>query len=205
VSVGREQFMRAMLDLTYERGYDAVSVEDIVERAGATRRDFSAIFASKEYCAVAVLDELANDSLQMVQAAYDREAQWPDSLRAAAHAMARWIVENPKGVRFGMVDMLWAGELAKATRDSFFRHYSRMVDGGRAVAKDPESIPPFTAEGTIGSISEMLARRVQRGQADNPYDFIPELMYLAVLPYLGEEAARRELTMPAPEQATRKR
>jgi hypothetical protein len=97
--------------------------------------------------------------------------------------------------------MLWAGELTKAHRDSFYRHFSALVDGGRAVAPDPASIPPFTAEATIGSINEMLGRRVQRGDVVDPRAFIPELMYLAVLPYLGEEAARRELTMPAPEQA----
>jgi AcrR family transcriptional regulator len=192
--------MDAMLDLTLEQGYEAVSVEQVVERAGASRKDFDVIYASKEGCAVAILEELARDSLQTVREAYDRHAQWPDSLRAAAYAIARWIVENPKWVRFGMVEMAWASELTKAIRDDFFRHYSRLVDGGRAVAKNPESVPAFTAEGTIGSITEMIARRLQRGQADDPYEFIPELMYLAVLPYLGEAAARRELTMPAPEQ-----
>jgi AcrR family transcriptional regulator len=190
--------MDAMLDLSFEQGYEAVSVEQVVERAGASRKDFSGIFASKEDCAVAILEELASDNLQTVQDAYDRQAQWPDSLRAAAYAEARWMVENPKWVRFGMLEMLWAGELTKAIRDSFFRHYTSLVDGGRAVAKDPESIPASTAEATIGSITEMIARRLQHGQIDHPREFIPELMYLAVLPYLGEEAARKELTIPAP-------
>jgi AcrR family transcriptional regulator len=194
--------MAAMLDLAFEHGYDAVSVDLVADRAGASREDFSAIFASKEDCAVAVLEELAADNVRTVQAAYDRQDQWPDSLRAAAYAQADWILENPKRVRFGMVEMLWAGELTKAIRDSTFRHYSAMVDGGRAVAKDPASIPAFTAEGTIGSITQMFAKRLQRGPAVDPYEFIPDMMYLAVLPYLGEEAARRELTMPAPEQVT---
>jgi AcrR family transcriptional regulator len=194
--------MDAMLDLTFEQGYEAVSVDDVAKRAGGSREDFRAVFASKEACAIAVLEQLEDDSLQTIREAYDGQDQWPDSLRAAAYALARWMDRNPKGVRFGMVDMLWAGELTKAHRDSFFRHYSALVDGGRAVAKDPESIPPFTAEATIGSINEMLGRRVQRGEAVDPREFIPELMYLAVLPYLGEEAARRELTMPAPEQVT---
>jgi AcrR family transcriptional regulator len=195
--------MKAMLDLSFEQGYEAVSVEQVVQRAGATRRDFSAIFASKEDCAIAILEELASDSLRTVREAYDGQAQWPDSLRAGAYAKARWMIENPKWVRFGMVEMLWAGELTKAIRDSFFRHYSSLIDGGRVVAKDRESIPEFTAEATIGSITEMIARRLQRGEAGDPRAFIPELMYLAVLPYLGEEAARRELTMPEPEQVAK--
>lgn len=101
--------MDAMLDLTVEQGYEAVSVEQVVERAGASRKDFSVFFASKEDCAIAVLEELAGDSLQTVREAYDGQAQWPDSLRAAAHVKARWMVENPKWVRFGMVEMLGPG------------------------------------------------------------------------------------------------
>jgi AcrR family transcriptional regulator len=190
--------MDAMLDLTVEHGYEAVSVDLIAERAGGTRKDFSAHFASKEDCAVAALEELAADNVGKVQAAYDREDQWPDSLRAAAYAQADWILENPKYTRFGMVEMLWAGELTKVTRDNSFRQFTAMVDGGRAVADDPDSIPAFTAEGTVGSITEMFAKRLRRGAGGNPYEFIPELMYLAVLPYLGEEAARKELTIPAP-------
>jgi AcrR family transcriptional regulator len=197
--------MDAMLDLAFEQGYEAVSVEQIAERAGARQEDFSGIFASKEDCAIAILEDLANDSLRTVREAYDGQAQWPDSLRAAAYAKARWMVENPKWVRFGMVEMQWASEMTKAIRDSFYRHYSGLIDGGRAVANDPESVPAFTAEGTIGSITGMLSRRLQRGQIDNPYEFVPELMYLAVLPYLGEAAARRELTMPAPEPVARSR
>jgi AcrR family transcriptional regulator len=200
VRARRKQFMEAMVDLAVEHGYDAVSVQQVLERTGAGREDFDGIFASKEECAVAALEELANDNLQTVQEAYDRQAQWPDSLRAAAYAEARWIVENPKLTRFGMVEMLWAGELAKAIRDSFFGHYRSLIDAGREVAVDPESVPALTAEGTIGSITEMLAKRVQRGRTDDPRKYIPELMYLAVLPYLGEEAAQRELTMPPPEE-----
>jgi AcrR family transcriptional regulator len=199
VSVGREQLMNAMLDLTLEQGYEAVSVEQIVERAGGRRTEFGETFGSKEACAIAVLEELANDNLRTVRAAFDRQARWPDSRRAAAHAEARWIVENPKWVRFGMVEMLWGGEMTRALRDGFFRRYSSMVDAGRAVARDPDSIPAFTAEGAIGSITEMFAKRLQRGGVVDPYEFIPGLMYLAVLPFLGEAAARRELTMPAPE------
>jgi AcrR family transcriptional regulator len=199
MTVARGQFMKAMLDLTFERGYEAVSVEEIATAAGASREDFDIVFASKADCAMAVLEELANDQMRTVRAAYDAGGEWPDSLRAGAYAVAGWLQENPKKVRFGMVEMLWAGELTSAWRDSFFQNYLDMFEAGKAVAKDPDSIPEFTAEGIIGSITGMLARRLQQSSGiGDPQQFIPELMYLAVRPYLGEEAARRELTMPPP-------
>jgi len=42
---------------------------------------------------------------------------------------------------------------------------------------------------------------VREGQgrlSSAPVELVPELMYGAVRPYLGEEAARRELTIPPP-------
>lgn len=120
-------------------------------------------------------------------------------MRAAAYAEARWILENPKWVRFGFVEMLWAGEMTRAVRERTIRRYIEMVDAGREVTENPKAIPALTAEGMIGSITEMLMKKLQRDRPPNPYDFVPELMYLAVRPYLGEEAAQRELTMPRPE------
>jgi AcrR family transcriptional regulator len=190
--------MEAMLDLSFESGYEAVSLEQVVAAAGGERADFDRAFASKQDCAIAVLKDLTNDNLRAAREAYEGEARWPDSLRAAAYAEARWIVANPKKVRFGFVEMLWAGELAQAVREAAIREYIGMVDGGRAVAADPDSIPASTAEAAIGSITEMLMKKLQQGQPPDPWLFVPELMYLAVRPYLGEELAQRELAIPPP-------
>lgn len=192
--------MEAMLDLSFELGYEAVSVDLVVAAAGADRADFDRAFASKQDCAMALLDDITSDNLRAAKEAYEGEERWPDSLRAAAYAEARWISANPKKVRFGIVEMLWAGELTQAVREAAFREYIQMVDGGRAVAANPDSVPASTAEGVIGSITQMLVKKLQQGRRPpNPYDFVPELMYLAVRPYLGEELARRELAIPAPQ------
>ncbi len=199
----REPIMEAMLDLSFAQGYTTVTIAQICERAGVRREDFDACFASMEACALALLEELAEDNLRAVQTAYDGEMSWPDSLRAGAYAEANWINANPKQTRFGMIEMLSAGELTRAFRDSFFERYMTMIDAGREVAKDPEAIPASTAEAVIGSIIEMLTKRLQRGEVDAPQEYIPELMYLAVRPYLGEAAARRELSIPPPHRRDR--
>jgi AcrR family transcriptional regulator len=190
--------MEAMVDLASERGYDAVSIDDVAERTGDTAMGFERHFPSKLACAVAILEEIAESNLRAVRGAFDAEAGWPDSLRAAAYAHAEWILANPKKMRFGLLETVWASELTRALRDSLFGEYVAMIDAGRAVAPDPTSIPPFTAEGVVGSITEVIARRLGQGQGDRLLELVPEMMYLAVLPYLGEEAARRELTLPRP-------
>ncbi|HEX5989670.1 MAG TPA: TetR/AcrR family transcriptional regulator [Solirubrobacterales bacterium] len=195
----RSDYMEAMVDLAFERGYDAVSVADVAERAGGSRAEFEALFPSKLACAVAILEGIAEGNLAAVRGAFDREPAWPDSLRAAAYAHAEWIADNPKKMHFGLLETLWASELTGALRDHLFGEYIAMVDAGREVAPDPAAIPPFTAEGVVGAITEVISRRLGTEGVELG-DLVPEMMYLAVRPYLGEDAARRELAA-APRRA----
>jgi AcrR family transcriptional regulator len=195
-TVGPADYMDAMLDLVSEQSYDAVTPEQIAARASGSVADFEQHFPTKQACAVAVLEELAENNLRAVRGAFDQESRWPDSLRAAAYAHVRWILDNPRKMRFGLLETLWAGEMTSALRDNLFRAYIEMVDAGREVAPDPDSIPAFTAEGAVGSITQVVVRNMSKPGGVDLVAQVPEMMYLAVKPYLGEEAARRELTIP---------
>lgn len=195
----RTAYTEALIELAFESDYQSVAVEEIASRAGGSREDFERNFASKQACAVAAIEEVMAKNLRIVQAAFDSEERWPDSLRAGAYAMARYVADHPKEVRFGMLDMLWAGEMTGALRDQFFGRFLAMVDAGREVARDPDAVPPLAAESVVGSITQALGRfSMERGGERDPVAAVPEMMYLAVRPYLGEEAARRELTIPPP-------
>jgi AcrR family transcriptional regulator len=195
--------MEAMLDLVFEHGYDGVGVAEIAARAGAAVADFAQHFPSKQDCAVAVLEELADHNLRAVRSAFEGEERWPDSLRAAAYAHARWILANPKKMRFGLLETLWAGEMTSALRDDLFRAYIEMVDAGRAVAPDPEAVPAYTAEGVVGSITQVVVRNMSKPYSGDLLSQVPEMMYLAVRPYLGEEAGRKELALTPPDPEPR--
>lgn len=195
----RADYMEAMLDLVFEHGYDGVTVEAIAAGAGGDVGDFERHFPGKRECSVAILEELAENNARVVRDAFEREPSWPDSLRAAAYAHVRWLLDNPKKVRFGLIEVQLAGETPTALRDNLFRAYIEMVDAGREVAPDPEAIPASTAEGVVGAITQVVVRNLGKPEEADPFSQVPEMMYLAVKPYLGEEAARRELTIPPPE------
>lgn len=190
--------MEAMVDLAFERGYEAVDVGEVAERAGGSVAEFESLFPTKLACAVAILEGIAESNLRAVRGAFDGEPAWPDSLRAAAYAHAEWILDNPRKMHFGLLETLWASELTGALRDHLFGEYIAMVDAGREAASDPGSIPPFTAEGVVGAITEVIVRRLQEAENIQLAALVPEMMYLAVRPYLGDETARRELTIPGP-------
>jgi AcrR family transcriptional regulator len=190
----------ALVDVVAECGYEAASVEAVLERAGVSRAEFDARFAGKEDCVQKCFEAFAADFDFKVRAAYASQPTWPDNLRAAAYAAGRWFDLHPDTTRFGNVDVLAArNEMVRVRREELFQAHAALIDAGREVAPDPGAVPAAAALMAIGAVGQMLTGRIGSGQGLETERMVPELMYAAVKPYLGEEAARRELTAPPPE------
>jgi AcrR family transcriptional regulator len=187
----------AMVDVAAEQGYEAATVEAVLERAGVARREFDERFAGKEDCALKTFEAFIADYEWRVGGVYAAFSDWRTGLRAAAYATADWQVEFPNVVRFGVVEVLKAdSEMARVRREEVFRFGAGLIDGGRAEAVEP--VGESTAVVAIGSIMQLLTQRLQVGAEVRAHGIVPEMMYAVVRPYLGEAAAREELTMPRP-------
>jgi AcrR family transcriptional regulator len=193
----RGRVLEALLDLSVSEGFESVSVEKILDRAGANRAEFDALFADLEDCAMQLVDAFLPGLVDPVEAAYRAEERWRDSLRAASYVGADWLVTHPREAQFGALEMLKVGELARIRRESVLMSFAYMINAGRERCEDPASAPELVGERAIGSMAEILTKELRHGPPD-AHSFVPQLMYLAVLPYLGEEEARKELCIPRP-------
>jgi AcrR family transcriptional regulator len=187
-----------VIEVIAERGFTAATIEEIVERAGIDRAEFDRLFSDKEDAALQVFDSYVREYERRALAAYRSEDRWPDNLRAAAYVAARWILEFPEAAQFGMINVLEAGEPLRIRRENVFRWSAALIEEGRKVAPDPDQVPAGAALMATGAVAEILHRYVQRTIDADPIAMVPQLMYGAVRPYLGEEAARRELEIPPP-------
>jgi AcrR family transcriptional regulator len=195
-----ERIREAVVELVLERG-GAVTVEEIVQLAGCDRAAFDRHFDGLDDCVLKTYLAHTEEFTAIVRAAFDAEESWRDSLRAAAYAAAWHIRDNPRNVRFGTLQLFQAGPMAQAIRESQLHLMVDLIDAGRAELDDPESASRGTAEVVFGSLYELVINEVQRkGGTKSAADFVPQMMYIAVRPYLGHEAAREELTIPPPEE-----
>jgi AcrR family transcriptional regulator len=193
--------IEAAIDLMVERGYEAMTVEMVVERAGFRCADFGRHFADLQDCVLQAYWRYTDEFTELVFSAYQRERSWRDGLRVAAYAAARYIRDNPRIVRFGSVCLFEAGMMAQAQRESHLHRMVDLIDAGRRELDDPESMSRAVAEAAFGSIYEAVIKEMQAGRGTKAAeDFVPELMYIAVRPYLGHEVAREELTIPPPSE-----
>jgi AcrR family transcriptional regulator len=194
----RERIREAMLDLVTKQGYAETSVRQVLEHAGVSRADFRRLFAGMEDCFLQVYEETVKHFNQCVFSAFESEEGWRDGLRAAGYAAARWIRDHPRETRYGTLEVMAAGEFAHGHHEATLRRFTEMIDAGRKQLDQPDSVSPMMAEGVIGGIVGILTKNLRRRTRVRSEDLVPDLMYLAVRPYLGHEAAREELSIPPP-------
>jgi AcrR family transcriptional regulator len=195
----RDRICEAMIDVVIESGNDGATADAATERAGLEPAAFDRHFSSAEDCVLQAYWKHTDEFTDRVEAAFNREDRWRDSLRAAAYEAAAYVRENPRIVRFGTVQMFQVGPMAQAQRESHLHRMVDMIDAGRQELDDPDEMGRGVAEGVFGSIYAYLVKEVQAGRGTgSAEEFVPGLMYIAVRPYLGHEAAREELSIPPP-------
>lgn len=182
-----------MVDLVAEHGYEAVSVRAICERAGVGRAEFERRFADKEDCFLTLHDEIGNELCASVASTHEGAASWHDRIWATGWAALRFFQEDPIRARFFVVEVNGAGAAAQARRDRVLQSLADLIDAGRDELEDPGSVSRCTAEIVAGAIYGTVLNKIESGWIEKDVDFLPELVYMAVMPYLGSSVAEDEL------------
>jgi AcrR family transcriptional regulator len=188
-----------MIELVVEHGFEQTTVEMVLARAGVDRADFDREFTGLRDCCLQIYLANIAEFDRIVFGAVERHSDWRERMRTAGYAALRYFGDRPVEARFNIIAMLEAGETAQAYRDRYVERLIDLVDEGRRELDDPDSRGRAVAIGVFGSVYEHLLREIRDGSALDSIDrLVPQLMYIAVRPYLGDEAAREELSIPPP-------
>jgi AcrR family transcriptional regulator len=197
-SYARAPLDRALIELCYERGFAELSVEDLCRRAGVEPTEFDRQYADLEDCFCQVYEQLAAEFLARMEDAYQSEQGWRNQLRAVAYACLLHLEEDPARAHFTVLEALNAGEGARLISGRVMAELSSYVDRGREQAGAPGSLSANTAESLNGAVFHQMLAAIAHDQYERFAEFLPELMYAVVLPYLGPEAAAEELEIGPP-------
>jgi AcrR family transcriptional regulator len=193
----------ALLDLCVERGYADLSLDQLLARADLDEVAFHRHYADLDACFAAVLGEIYAEFFDRATQAVAGQSGWRDRMRATAYALLRFLRGDERVARLAAVEAQHAGEGAQRLFLETFNRLVDLIDEGSAEAGGPDSPSRATALGVGGVVFARVQEAVAEGELGLGEEEIPELMYGAVFPYLGAEAAAEELRTPPPPDLAR--
>jgi AcrR family transcriptional regulator len=191
----RQRILMGMLESVGRRGYEQTTVQDAIEASGLYRQAFYDSFEGKEDCYLQALDAgSAWIELAMREAAAG-ETTWRGQLRGALVGLLRFLDQQPEVGRALLVEVHAAGPRAVQKRIEAMERASALVDLAREEGDD--IAPAISAEAVVAGILAVLHGRLSAEPSGDFTRLLPELMYLAVLPYFGADAAADEMQADA--------
>jgi AcrR family transcriptional regulator len=183
-----------MLETVARRGWEAMTVPEVVATARVARNSFYEFFSDKADCFLAACDEEATDLLRAVQAFID-EPDWLENMRLAVRAYLRWWAQRPQFARAYLIGLPAAGERAIAQRERSYELFAEnFAQAGRRARAEQPSLPPLPAlvpMVLVRAITEMVAAEVRAGRTDRLSDLEDDLIFIAVKLLADDATAAR--------------
>jgi AcrR family transcriptional regulator len=181
----RRRIIDAMIDSCAEKTYAATTITDIVARARISRTTFYKQFDDKRACFDAAIGHCIEQLQEVAASAHDIEDAPADAVRKGASAVIQALAERP-----GLAQLLTGDAMSvdprviecyrKATIPPLERLWSES-DDARHTYSDPRL--------AFGKAQVLILNQIAIGEADRLPELLPELVYLAVSPFGGHEAA----------------
>jgi AcrR family transcriptional regulator len=194
----RARIVDALAEETMEKGYQAVTVADIVRRAGIARNTFYENFSSKEACFLAAQAYAADEAMRRVVEAAAEIESWQGRVNAGLTAFLAAIAEEPALARLSLVEAYSAGGEAQARLEESMQSFVPLFKVGRTVSPHGDELPDTLEEWIVGGIGKVLTRRLVEGKTDEVEKLREELVEFYLTPYIGAKAAKRAAAEAVP-------
>lgn len=182
----RERILAAVIELMGEKGYTAMTINEIAQRAATSLTTFYDRFDGKDDAVVAALRRDANRVLEVTAPAFRAEPDWPSAMASALHAFFAFLVIEQPFARFGGVDVHSGSRLVVEVRDQLLAASQAFIAEG--YRKHP-SANPIAGEAIGASIDALLFDQMVRRGPQRIYELAPTATYIVLLPFVGADEA----------------
>jgi AcrR family transcriptional regulator len=199
----RERLLAAVPAVAAERGYEAMSVADIVKAAAVSRNAFYRNFSDKQDC-VATAHELGHERLfDLLASSCYEGATIEERVGTSLEAGLEVLADDPALARFLFVEAPSGGDEIALRYHEWLGRYGTLL---RSAAPDlpAESLPePEVEQVIVGGIASRIASEVLRGRGEKLRELAdPFLEYVLTFYRQGETGPREGRVLAfEPEQA----
>lgn len=169
----RTRLLEAVGRAVAERGYAGATIDDIVRRAGVSKKTFYDHFADKQDCFLAAYETASEELLERVSEAHAGQDDWLERTRAGIHAYLRWLAADPALARVYLVEVAAAGPLALERREALRDRYAELIRERRG-----SDLPFETFHAVVAAVDDLVVRHIREHGAEQLPELEPVLVHL---------------------------
>jgi AcrR family transcriptional regulator len=182
----RGRLLAAVPAVAAERGYEAMTVADIVKRAAVSRNAFYRNFKDKRDC-FATAHEGGHERLfEILTAPCEADAPLAERVEHSLTAALEALTADPDMGRLLFVEAPSAGEDLALRYHEWLRRYGRLLQSADAGTR-PGAVPPTEIDEVIvGGIASRIASYLLRGEAERLRELTPHFVSYVLAFYRSE-------------------
>jgi AcrR family transcriptional regulator len=185
----REHILDAAIGVFAERGFQGTTIDDIVAAGKVGVGSFYDLFDNKPDCFVQAYERIVAGARERIASAVPSESAWPEQACAALRALLELIEAEPVRARVALVEVQTAGPEALTRHEETVDSVIPLLARGRAENPALAELPSHIEEAIVGGLAWLLQQRIAQGEFEGAEAYLPDVLEIAVVPYIGREAA----------------
>lgn len=188
----RDRLIAAAVELCSERGYGEISERAIAARAGLAFGAMEQHFpGGKEECLAAAENTALVEVVSAISRSYSADRSEWENMIFGAREILGWMAANPPFAYLGYIfSRQMAPGLVREANETGHRMLEAMLERGRDYSESSRQ-PPCTSLGLLGGAQAIVRREIVAGRTWRLPLVLPDCVYVATVPYLGQEEALR--------------
>lgn len=185
----RERIAYATAEAILKKGYDGLTVADIVKAAGLSRDVFYAHFHDKHEAFEQAVQLLFERLLAtMAGAFFGSSGTWPEQIWETGLAFVEFLEGDPI-----LANFLFVGTYAPPTYISrvheFVLAFTVFVEYGNRHEEGTQEVPRIVSEAIVCSVLEVVTSQVRHYRAADLPGLVGLLTYMVFVPFMGRAEA----------------
>jgi AcrR family transcriptional regulator len=194
----RERIVDATAAIVAAKGLAGLTIPEIARRASISNETFYEMYPTKHDAFLGAQKVGMHQALLVTAEAYDaHESDWPRAVAGALRALIDYLSSEPAHAHLSLVDTFAASPEAIEIRDRALRAFTARLGAGHGLADDDTASPAIAAEATAGGIWQILHHYTENDRVAELPDAAPQIIYMALTPFIGPERAAQAARRPA--------
>lgn len=164
VASQRQRLLEAITELVAEKGYAAVTLNDVVRRAGVAKRTFYLHYPDKLQCFIAAFDAFTRQMVETATRLFRMDGSIHARTQFTVRGLLASLASTPEATRAFYLEVPAAGAEALDRRLAMQREFARLlqqlsreVHGGRPEVRE---LGELHALAVVGAVHELIVRTV---------------------------------------------